>query len=389
MNPPASDLDPFSGPFFADPYPGHETLRETGPVVRLTHCGIWAMARYQEVHAALHDRRAYDAAAGIGFGPASGSAGPLLEPDPPLHARMRAVLTRILSPPALRRLRQSFAAAADDLVETLVRRGRFDAIADLAEAYPVKGFPDALGIVEDGREHLLAYGAMAAEAFGPTRCASETAAAKLAPARDWVAAACARNRLAPAGFGVQVYQAADRGEIGRDEAAPLVRALLSAGVDTAVNGLGAAIWAFLRNPEQWALLHREPGLARAAFDEGLRWESPLQTCLRTTRRAVTVGPTRLGEGETVLLLLGAANRDPRRWQEPERFDIRRATAGHVAFGGGIRGCVGQVAAQMQGEFILGALARRVDRIELAGEPRRRRSSTLRTFASLPVAVRRA
>jgi 4-methoxybenzoate monooxygenase (O-demethylating) len=406
MNPPASDLDPFSDEFLADPYPGHEELREKGPVVRLTHYGIWAIARYQQVHAALNDCQTYCSSAGIGLEPPPFPSSPaeegrvgiktpwrppslILEADPPLHAGTRAVLVRILSAAALRRLRTRFAVAAEELVEDLVAHGRFDAISDLAEAYPVRVLPDALGLAEEGRDNLLAYGSMVFNAFGPRNRLFEESTRNLAPVRDWIMAKCARDALAPGGFGAQIYAAADRGDISHDEAPLLVRSFLSAGVDTTVNGLGAALWAFICHPQQWALLHREPGLARPAFDEVLRWESPVQTFLRTTTRAVTVGPTRLGEGEKVLLFLAAANRDPRRWQEPERFDIRRATMGHVAFGSGIHGCVGQVLARMEAEFILGALARRVDRIELAGEPRRRLNNTLRAFASLPVEVHRA
>jgi 4-methoxybenzoate monooxygenase (O-demethylating) len=391
---PHSDLDPFSDAFLADPYPGHEALREAGPVVWLTHYGIWAMARYQEVHAALNDWQTYGSAAGVGIGdfrkerpwrPPS----IILEADPPLHTRTRAVLTRILSAAALRRLRENFAVAAERLVERLVERGRFDAITDLAQAYPLQVFPDALGLADEGRENLLAYGGMVFNSFGPRNRLYEESARDLAPVRDWIMAKCARDQLAPHGFGAQIYEAADRGEITHEEAPLLVRSFLSAGVDTTVNGLGNAIDCFLRHPDQWRRLHAEPGLARAAFDEVLRYESPVQAFFRTTTRPVAVAGTPLGEGDKVLLFLAAANRDPRRWQEPERFDIRRATAGHVAFGSGIHGCVGQVLARMEAEFVLGALARRVDRIDPAGQPQRRLNNTLRALASLPVRVHRA
>jgi 4-methoxybenzoate monooxygenase (O-demethylating) len=357
---PESDLDPYSDDFLADPYPAHESLREAGAAVRMTKYGVWALARYQEVHAALSDRRSYAPSAGPGIRAA----------DPPLEAKARAVLARILSPVAVRRLRDALAIDAEELADDLVDRGRFDAVADLAETYPVNVFPDALGLAEEGRENLVAPSE-------PTT------------ARVWIASKCRRDQLVPGSFGALIYEAADRGQIGAEEASQLVQAFLSAGVETTVNGLGAAVWAFVRYPEAWALLHQQPILARQAFDEVLRWDSPVQILCRTTRRVVTRGLTRIGEGEQVLLFLGAANRDPRRWPQPERFDILRATAGHVAFGGGIHGCVGQVLARMQAELILGALARRVDRIDLAGEPCRRRDNAVRAFASLPVEVHRS
>jgi cytochrome P450 len=110
----------------------------------------------------------------------------------------------------------------------------------------------------------------------------------------------------------------------------------------------------------------------------------VQTFFRTTTREVTVSGVRIGAGEKVLLFLAAANRDPRRWDEPDRFDLRRRAQGHVAFGYGIHACVGAALARLEGEVLLAALARRVGRLELAGEPRRRLNNTLSGFASLPL-----
>jgi hypothetical protein len=117
-------------------------------------------------------------------------------------------------------------------------------------------------------------------------------------------------------------------------------------------------------------------------------DPPVQTFFRTTTREVDVGGVQIGEGEKVLLFLAAANRDPRRWQEPEKFDIKRRVAGHVALGSGIHGCVGQSVARLEGELILTELAKRAESIAIAGEPKRRYNNTLRGLASLPVEVRR-
>jgi cytochrome P450 len=159
---------------------------------------------------------------------------------------------------------------------------------------------------------------------------------------------------------------------------------LTAGVDTTVSGLGAAIYCLARFPDQFARLRADPSLARGAFEEAVRYETPVQTFFRTTSRPVEIGGVRLGEGEKVLMFLGAANRDPRRWQRPDDYDIGRSTSGHVGFGSGIHQCVGQLLARLEGECMLGALARRVAAIEIAGPPRRRYNNTLRALASLPV-----
>jgi len=165
-----------------------------------------------------------------------------------------------------------------------------------------------------------------------------------------------------------------------------VRSLLSAGLDTTVNGIGAALYCLARFPDQWQLLRRDPSLARNAFEEAVRFESPVQTFFRTTTRDVEIGGTHIGEGEKVLMFLGAANRDPRRWNKPDSYDITRRTSGHVGFGSGIHMCVGQLVARLEGEVILSALARRVAELEIVGDPKRRFNNTLRGLDSLPVAI---
>ena len=149
---PASSIDPFSHGFLDNPYPHHESLRETGPVVWLEHYGIWAMARHQEVRDALTDWQTYCSGAGVGLSdfrkePPWRPPSIILEADPPLNTRTRAVLTRILSPAAINVLRTTFAGEAEALVDRLVDQREFDGIADLAEAYPLNVFPDRKSVV--------------------------------------------------------------------------------------------------------------------------------------------------------------------------------------------------------------------------------------------------
>jgi cytochrome P450 len=389
---PTFDFDPFSRAFFDDPYPAHQAMREAGPVVWIPRYNLWAMARHDEVHGALNDWQTYCSGRGVGlsdFAKEKPWRPPsiVLEVDPPYHTKTRTVLARILNPGTMKRLRETFAAEAERVVEAVVARRRFDAVKDLAEVYPLKVFPDAIGIPIEGREYLLPYGNMVFTGFGPRNDLFEEAMRDAERVRDAIMRLCARESLRPDGLGAEIFAAADRGEITHEEAPMLMRSFLSAGVDTTVNGLGAAIDCLARFPDQWQLLRDNPSLARNAFEEMLRLESPVQTFFRTTTREVEVGGVRIGEGEKVLLFLAAANRDPRRWQDPDTFDIKRRVAGHVALGSGIHGCVGQAVARLEGELILTALAKRVDSIEIVGEPKRRYNNTLRGLASLPVEVR--
>src|SRR5215467_13649628 len=321
---PRSAIDPFSREFLANPYPFHEQLREAGPAVWLERYGIWAMARHEEVRSSLMDWETFCSSAGVGlsdFRKETPWRPPslILEADPPLHTRTRAVLTRILSAAAMKKLWATFEADAVQLIDRLIERRAFDAVKDLAEVYPLKVFPDAVGLDEDGRENLLPYGNMAFNAFGPRNELFAEAMANAGPVTSWIASKCQRSALAPGGLGAQIYSAVDAGDLTEAEASLLVRSFLTAGLDTTVVGLGNALFCFAQHPQQWQRLRQDPSLARAAFEEVFRFESPVQTFFRTTTRPVEVAGTRLREGEKVLLFLAAANRDARRWEDPDRF----------------------------------------------------------------------
>ncbi|MGB8604087.1 cytochrome P450 [Bradyrhizobium sp.] len=388
---PISTVDPFSHAFLRNPYPHHQGLREAGPVVWLEQYGIWAMARHQEVRDALTDWQTYCSSAGVGLSdfrkePPWRPPSIILEADPPLHTRTRAVLTRILSPAAINILRATFEREAELLVARLVEQREFDGIKELAEAYSLKVFPDAVGISGDGRENLLPYGSMVFNSFGPRNDLFNHAMANAGPVRDWIMSKCSRAALAPGGLGMQIFEAVDSGELTEPEAGMLVRSFLSAGVDTTVYGLGNALHCFAGHPEQWTILRENPNLIRGAFEEVLRFEAPVQTFFRTTTRNVDVADVRMGDGEKVLLFLAAANRDPRRWDKPDTFDVRRRATGHMTFGTGIHGCVGQAVARLESEAIFAALARRVASFELMGVPEQRLNNTLRGLDTLPLRV---
>lgn len=391
---PSVDVDPFSRAFLSDPYPHHQAMYDSGAVVRIERYGIFALTHDADVRAVLSDWKTFCSSAGVGlsdFRKEKPWRPPslLLETDPPEHTRSRTILTRIMAPAAVRELREKFQADAEALVASLVEKGTFDAQTELAEAYPLRVFPDAVGLPPEGRENLLPYGSMAFNAFGPDNDLRREAMATGAGVAPWIMEHCKRENLAPGGFGMQIYDCADEGLVTEAEAALLVRSFLTAGLDTTVNGLGNAIFSFLQNPAQWDALREDPTRAKQGFDEVLRFESPVQTFFRTTTTEVNIAGVDIGEGQKVLCFLGAANRDPKKWENPATFDISRRASGHLAFGTGIHGCVGQAVARMEAECLLGALARRVRRITPAGEPVRRLNNTLRGLSSLPVHVEAA
>jgi 4-methoxybenzoate monooxygenase (O-demethylating) len=394
MNPtldlPELDFDPYATENLLDPYPMHEAVREAGPVVKLKpYPALVACARHEQVHAVLNDHATFISGAGVGlanfnqetpFRPKS----LILEADPPLHTQTRAVLSRILSPKVVTQIRATFAAEAEALVERCLAKGEIDGIHDLAQPYPLKVFPDAVGVGPEGRENLLVYGDMVFNSMGPRNALLARSAERVGAITAWIMHNCQRAQLRADGFGDQIYQAADRGEITHEQAPLLVRSFLSAGVDTTINGLGNALYSLAHHPAEYARLHADPTLARPAFEEALRWESTAQTFFRTAGRDTEIAGFPVPGNTKVLCFLAAANRDPRKWPDPGRYDILRRPSGHVALGSGIHGCVGQAIARLEGEVVLGALARRVKRIEPTAPHTRRLNNTLRALDTLPL-----
>lgn len=386
-----SDFDPFSTEARRNPYGAYEELRAAGSVIWLTKYDIWALPKAADVKSVLNDHVNFSSAGGAGLAnyfkqkpwrPPS----IVLEADPPLHTRTRAVLARVLSPGVMRRLADDFKAKAIALIDPLIDAGTFDAVRDIAEVFPITVFPNALGIDEEGHENFLTYGAMVFAGFGPDNDYYREIMTKAATVLPWVTAKCQRASLRPGSFGAQIYEAVDAGQISEEEGALLVRSLLSAGLDTTISAIGMSLYSLAKAPDQWALLAADPSMARGAFDETLRYDTPAPFVFRTTPHETRFAGVPMDRHEKVLLLVASANRDEARWERADQLDITRRVAGHLGFGAGIHGCVGQMVSRLEAEAVLSALATRVARIEIAGEIAFRESTGLRALSSLPLRV---
>lgn len=386
---PSTQIDPFCREYILNPYPHHAELRALGRVVWLDKYQCWCLPKYEEVKASLMNWQGFCSGAGVGlanFNKETPWRPPslLLEADPPAHTGRRAVTGRVTGPANIRRLRPLFEANATTMVDRILDVGRVDGFADVAKEYILKAFPDAVGVRPDDRENLLLYGSMVFNAFGVLNDIFEESAKDAAPITEYILESCKRENLTRDGLGAQLYEAADNGEVTHEEAFMLVRSLLSAGVDTTIYLVANAIWCLATNPCEWMKLKEDPTRARAAVEEVLRFESPFQGAFRTTVSEMKVGGVTLNADEKVFVLLGSANRDPDRWAEPEVFNIDRKTVGHMAFGTGIHGCVGQMIARLEAECLVQELAKRVSRIEPDGEPRHKIHNTIRGLEALPV-----
>lgn len=389
INCPSSTLDPFSDSFLRNPFPHYETLRELGSVVWLENYDIIVMPRYEQVREALKDWETYCSSRGGGltdFATEEPWRPPsiILEADPPLHTKTRTVLAKVLSRQSLQHLQDDFAQQASKIISKAIAKGEVDAIKELAKVFPLSVFPDAVGLTKEGRENLLPYGDMAFNAFGPRNALFEKSFVNAQKVSGWIIEQCQRKALSKGGIGEKIYHAADAGKVTEEEAGLLVRSLLTAGLDTTIYSLGAILYCFSQYPGQWQRVRQQPKLLKNAFDEAIRFVSPVQTFFRTTTKEVEVEGVLIPEGTKVLLSLASANRDPRQWENADTFDVTRKTLGHTGFGYGIHMCVGQMLAKLEADTFLTALLEQVESIESIGEPSWRLNNTLHGLDLLPV-----
>jgi cytochrome P450 len=384
------DVDLFAEPSIRDPAGVQGALREAGSVVWLAAHSCYATGRDAVVREVLTDPARFSSSSGVGLVDTSAGAwqrpSAILEVDPPDHDAPRRVLNRILSPRALRDWRAEVQRVADELVDAAVDRVEVDAVADLAARLPFTVLPDAVGVVPEGREHLLRYSAMYFNARAPGTPLTEASAieAEAAGSLPWVREQCRREQLAPAGFGAEIYAAADAGEIDEDTAGGLVRSFLSGGIDTTVLTLGSLLLGLASHPEQWRALLDDPTRSRQAFDEAMRWMPGAAIVGRTTSSATELAGEQLEGGRKLLCLMVGANRDPRRWDRPDEFDIARPAAQQLGFGIGPHFCVGHAVARLEAECLITALTDKVATIELTGSPEPATSNWLAGPSAVPI-----
>jgi hypothetical protein len=365
-----TDDDPFSPAAVRDARAVDDRLRELAPAVKVARENITLLTRYEQVAAGLRDWKTFSSTSRPWHDPNSVRPELLLVDDPPKHTAVRAVVAAALSPKALSAMGTAFRADAEALVSGLRDKSgtRIDAVAEITRPFVYKVLPDLIGIPPEGREHMYAFGNMVWATLGPVNSLFHDAMKDTGPVIEWVDRCCRRENLAPGSLGAQMFLAADRGEVTQEEAKLLVGILLSAAADTTVMTLANAIRAFSVFPEQYRLVRADHSLLRAAFDESLRWDSPSRMAGRIAMRDLEIEGVVIPKGERCGLMFGAANRDPRQWHEPDRYDVRRDNRAHLGWGQGVHACVGRVLAGLEAEALLGAVARHIEAFEPAGEP---------------------
>lgn len=381
--PPISEVDLFTDDVLVDPYPTYAALRELGAVVHLPANDVYALTRYDTIRDALGDWETFSSTS-IGFNPAVNEAlaGTSLRSDPPEHTQLRATLSANLTPRALRGLGEVINAKADALVADLAARGSFDAVDDLARAFPLEIVADLIGFTGDVRANMLRWGQAAMEVIGPMNQRTMENFPIAGELYGWCSNVTADD-LAEGSIGRGIFDAEARGDIPADSAGHIIHQYLGAGVDTTIASIGNIVALFGRHPDQFAKVRDDLTLVPAAFNEVLRYWPPVHAWGRRVTRDVEIDGAIVPAGAQIAILFGAGNRDPRHYENPDEFDIARNPVDHLSFGYGPHGCAGQGLARMEGHAVIRALAEQITSFEVGGEVRLP-SNITRSISALPV-----
>ena len=367
-NCPRTDMDPFCMDAIINPDKYDVVLREMAPVVYLDKYDMYVTGRHQYSQIMLANDDQFSAFGRPFFTPQTIRADILITDDRPKHPRVRRPIQRAMSPAVMRQMKEAFASEAERLVESIMQNGtaELEGRRDLIGKYVLKVFPDTIGLMEEGRENLLDYGDVVFNTFGPQNELYWDTMNKAGPVLEWVVKACKRENLKPGLMGMQMYEAADTGEITQDEAVLLVLSILSAGSDSTIVSLMNTLSAFSKFPEQWDHLRANPQLMRTVLEESLRYESITRFLGRGVITDFDIEGVIVPAGAKIGAMMYAAGRDPRRWENADKFDLSRQIVGHIGFGTGIHACVGQSVARLEAECLFTALTKRVKRIEVIG-----------------------
>ncbi len=399
------DLKRLPDAFYADPYPTYTALRTHEPVKRLDDGGVF-LTRHADVLAVYKDVQTYSSDKREAFLPKYGDTPlyahhttSLVFNDPPAHTRVRRLIAGALTPHHIAAMEGRLVDRVDTLLDAIEARGAgapFDAIEAFASAIPVEVIGNLLDVPAAERSPLRDWSLAILGALEPAPSADQHASGNAAVSEfiAYLEGLVERRRAAPGDPEVDVLTRLIAGEPGgeqlsADELLHNCIFLLNAGHETTTNLIGNGLRCLLEWPEQKARLLAEPALVRGAVEEFLRFESSNQLGNRITTRAARVGGVELAPKTQVTLCIGAANRDPDAFPDPDRFDIARHPNRHVAFGSGIHQCVGMGLARLEGKVAIERFLRRFPDYAAAGPAERAHRVRFRGHARLPLIAKPA
>ena len=391
--------NPLSGRMAQDPYPEYAKLRERDPVHRSRLANAWVFTRYADVDAILRDHRNFSSdprKRELSKRQRAALPSPddytMLFLDPPDHTRLRSLVNKAFTRRAINALEPNVRALLQGLLDGVEDPASgFDLMEAVAHPLPVIVIAEMLGVPPEDRARFRVWSNQRARLLEPTISQKEReVAAEAAKALDeYFTPVIETRRAAPQEDIVSALaQAEEAGDtLTEREMLTMLRLLLVAGNETTTNLIGNGMLALLRHPDQLERLRADPSLIPAAVEELLRFDSPVQTDFRGAVRDCEVNGFPVRQGQGVITLLGAANRDPETFEHPDRLDVGRAGGNHLSFGRGIHHCLGAPLARLEGRIVLETLLERFSSMRLLSErPTFRNSVVLRGLQSLPVAA---
>jgi hypothetical protein len=388
------EFNPFLPEFIENPFPVYHRLRTEDPVHE-SPMGLWVLTRYDDVAGMLRDarfgRKGFDTLLQARFGEAGFDLSMLFR-DPPDHTRLRALVSKAFTPRVVEEMRERIQGIVDALLDRAQDVGHMDVIADLAYPLPVIVICEMLGVPAETRDRFRHWSVDIARSLDAIALPTEPeviergTAARHALADYFRGLIAERRRHPKADLLSDLIAAEEQGDkLTEGELMATVLLLFVAGHETTVNLIGNGTLALLRHPAELRALRADPALIGSAVEELLRYDGPVQRTGRMPNTDVEVGGRTIPKGALVLGLIGAANRDPAHFPDPDRLDITRSDNRHLGFGWGIHFCLGAPLARLEAQIAILALARRMPRLALAtARPEWRRASTLRGLTALPV-----
>lgn len=392
------DLRALPPAFYHDPYPTYRALRRLSPVHRLPD-GTWFLTRHADLFAIYRDTTTFSSDKHIEFTPKFGIGTPLLEHhttslifnDPPLHTRVRRLITGALTPRAVAAMEAGVVALVDGLLDRMATRGgSVDLVADFAAAIPIGVIGNLLDIPHEQRGPLRDWSLAILGALEPAPTQAMLAAGNLAVTAfcDDLARLVEDRRRHPGDPETDILTRLIRGEADgeRLSARELLQNcifILNAGHETTTNLISSALWLLCRFPAQRARLLADPTLMKPAVEEFLRYESSVQLGNRRATRDCTLGGVALPEGALITLCIAGANRDPEAFADPDTLDVGRARNPHLGFAGGPHVCAGLAVARLEARIALARFLNRFPRYALDGPPDRDLRARFRGFRTLP------
>lgn len=381
---PSTNLDPFAVDMIAKGPTIYEEMRELAPVVWLEKYGVYATGRHGVTQTVLRDWKTYSSTVKA-FGDRAHIPNIMVQEDPPHHSAHRNPLMQMFTPLALNAYADFFASNAEALVDRLLEAGEVDGFEDVASGYILKVFPDILGMKELDRGQLLLFGDLAFNSTMPLNDLYKECQARSGGVLEWFNRQLTRDAVTADGLAADIYALGDEGKVTPEEAQLLARAVFSGGFDTTVLAITSGLKLFAENPDQWDIVREDPGAIRTSFEEVIRLEPPSRFLGRGVVAETELEGVHLKPGDKIACFLGGSGRDPRLWEDPHGFNVRRPKVmGHTSFGHGIHSCLGQALARIEFASLFTALSKRVARIEIAGEVQRNINNQANGYKVLPL-----